>query len=321
MSKKFIEYDADNNELKYTENDNKEIYNIKEPVIEEDNEINEIIQANKQNLNTNKSFKTKEELPDFKELNAKEKDFIENDYVFIDDTENKDKTNNKKKNMKEELNKTSFKNKKDNKKKKRNGTIPRIFNFLLKVFYIFMKFLFCLLLIFLVILLLYNYKKEIKETVTQDTKKVVYDIDTTEETTIEITIPTKTSLEEDKLFIKVCSEYVMTLNSVVEGDKLCINNLKNGKVTLKETNDYFSKSERTKKNLKEDFLKEIDNENYSQIISYIEQTFDLSINNSKQIENEYMISGSKEKAVSYFNSYYEKHLERVTEIQNSLGNI
>lgn len=126
--------------------------------------------------------------------------------------------------------------------------------------------------------------------------------------------------EINNTFLQTTTNYIIKLNEILEGEKACIQNLKEKIITEKECYNYFNKSLERKNEILQKYLKEdFENTDYNNlIVNKTKQTYLNSINLSKSIINRYLSSENYLKMISDMEVFLPKHQEYIKELQDLL---
>lgn len=227
-----------------------------------------------------------------------EKEYLDGNFVYEDDFIKKEKTKIKKE------------KKQKNKKKKERKKIS-FFKYILSFIYFCFKIIFLLIIFFIIFSISrYSYLEE------------KYSNEVLESPTETIITPTPIVEVSSELikFKELMIEKSIELNSIIEGEKDCINKLENNKISLYEASVYFDKTQTRKQEILDSFYDSNIREDFKNIQTYLKEMYIYSINLSKQIKTRYNNSANKTLAIQDFNDFINKHNERISNYEIILGN-
>ena len=238
--------------------------------------------------------------------NSSNKEYLDDDFNYT---------------YKDSENKRVFK-KKNRIKVKKFIKLSKLFEFVLKFIY----FLFRILLILLVFVLIsftgYSYfEKENMNNIEDISKDLIEDkeieniVEINEDKTV-VTIDSSTLEFKEKTI-----GYINELNSIIEGEKDCINNLYKGIVSVNETYLYFLKTQELKETLQKEYFDYNINSEYSSTQRYVNQIFIETINLSKSIIKSYLISDKKDRYITSMLNFIDSHNNKIVELDNRLDNL
>ena len=238
--------------------------------------------------------------------NSSNKEYLDDDFNYT---------------YKDSENKRVFK-KKNRIKVKKFIKLSKLFEFVLKFIYFSFRILLILLVFVLISFTGYSYfEKEnmnniedISEDLIED-KEIENIVEINEDKTV-VTIDSSTLEFKEKTI-----GYINELNSIIEGEKDCINNLYKGIVSVNETYLYFLKTQELKETLQKEYFDYNINSEYSSTQRYVNQIFIETINLSKSIIKSYLISDKKDKYITSMLNFIDSHNNKIVELDNRLDNL
>lgn len=301
--KEFLEYDKDNivvtNDGTYIDFYNNDIvlenlsyetedeatlgYLIHEPSLQE---LKEIKQLEEKNF-------------DIEFTLSKNKEYLDEDFIYEDD---------KKKIILEKSKKEKKRKPIKKKEKKKHNLLKYFLNFI----YFLVKILFLLFLYFLIFSVSRYYYLEDKYSEELSTEVVPI-----EDNSIVPSIPVSPELI---VFKELMIEKCLDLNSIIEGEKDCINKLNENQISLYEASLYFDKTQTKKQTILDEFYDSNVSEKFFNIQNYLKEMYIYSINLSKQIKTRYNNSESNIMVINDFNDFLQKHNARISEYEILLEN-